>query len=165
MNLRRMALIGKLYFMSITGRNYKKAETIRKAGMFAEFGGGGYWHPTWIPSYPELIYIGNNVTVAADVRFYEHDLVNRMFNNDPTYSGPKVPYYTGKIVIGDNVVLCARSIILYNVNIGHNALVAAGSVVTKSVEPYAIVAGNPARKIGDTRVLLEKRSGIKTEAE
>lgn len=44
--------------------------------------GGGYWHPCWIPTHPDLISIGNNVTVAADVRIYEHDLVARMWNRD-----------------------------------------------------------------------------------
>ena len=39
-------------------------------------------------------------------------------------------------------------------------MVAAGSVVTHDVEDYAIVAGNPARKTGDTRELYKKRCGF-----
>ena len=61
------------------------------------------------------------------------------------------------------VALGARSIILYNVTIGKNTIVGAGSVVTKDVPDYAIVVGNPARIVGDTRELLKKRlaySGI-----
>ena len=42
-----------------------------------------------------------------------------------------------------------RAIILPGITIGEGAVVAAGAVVTKDVEPYAIVAGNPARKIGE----------------
>lgn len=68
-----------------------------------------------------------------------------MWNDDKQYSGPKIPQYNGEIVIDDNVVVGGNSIILYNIHIGQNALVAAGSVVTKDVEPYAIVAGNPAK--------------------
>lgn len=83
--------------------------------------------------------------------------MHRMFNDDDNYMGTKVSYYTGKITVGDNVVICARSIILYNVSIRHNALIAAGNVVTKDVELYSIVGGNLARKIGDTRELLKRR--------
>ena len=119
--------------------------------------GGGDWHPNWIPSYPELVSIGNNVTVAADVRFYEHDEINRLWNGDSSYSGELVPYKKGRIVIEDNVVIGARSIILYDVTVGHHSIVAAGSVVTKDVMPYTIVGGNPARVIGSTRELLKRR--------
>ena len=128
--------------------------------------GGGDWHPCWISTQPELISIGNNITIAADVRFYEHDMVRLMFDDDPNYIGPYIKYYTGPITIEDNVVIGARAIILYNVTIGKNALVAAGSVVTKDVPPYAIVGGNPARVIGNTKDLLKKRmeySGANTD--
>lgn len=91
------------------------------------------------------------------MRFYEHDLINRKFNNDEDYIGSRIKYYTGEITIEDNVLLGARSIIMYNVTVGRNAIVAAGSVVTKDVPPYSIVGGNPAKVIGDTRNLLKKR--------
>ncbi|WP_245458437.1 CatB-related O-acetyltransferase [Mesorhizobium sp. M8A.F.Ca.ET.057.01.1.1] len=47
--------------------------------------------------------------------------------------------------MGNDVWVGARATILSGVNIGNGAVVAACSVVTKDVEPYAIVAGNPAR--------------------
>ncbi|MDX2256932.1 MAG: DapH/DapD/GlmU-related protein [Pseudanabaenaceae cyanobacterium bins.39] len=54
----------------------------------------------------------------------------------------------GDVIIGDRVWIAYRAIILAGVNIGDGAVVGAGSVVTKSIEPYTIVAGNPAKVIG-----------------
>ncbi len=53
----------------------------------------------------------------------------------------------GPIVIGSDVWLGFGCTILTGVTIGHGAVVGAGSVVSKDIEPYAIVAGNPARVI------------------
>ena len=83
-----------------------------------------------------------------------------MWNRDRNYTGPMIDYYTGPVVIKDNAVIGGRSIILYNVTIGKNALVAAGGVVTKDVPDFAIVGGNPAKIIGDTRDLYKKRLSI-----
>lgn len=51
------------------------------------------------------------------------------------------------VVIEDDVWVGARAVILRGVRIGRGAVVGAGSVVTKSVPPYAIAAGNPARVV------------------
>lgn len=82
-----------------------------------------------------------------------------MWNGNRAYTGPVINQYQDEITVGDNSVIGGNSIILYNVKIGNDVLVAAGSVVTHDVEDYAIVAGNPARKIGDTRELYKKRRG------
>lgn len=54
------------------------------------------------------------------------------------------------IVIEDDVWIGAKAIILKGVTIGRGAIIAAGSVVTRDVEPFAIVAGNPARVVGSS---------------
>ncbi len=53
----------------------------------------------------------------------------------------------GNIVIGNDVWIGARAVINRGVTIGDGAIIGAGSVVTKDVEPYTIVGGNPARPI------------------
>jgi acetyltransferase-like isoleucine patch superfamily enzyme len=69
---------------------------------------------------------------------------------------PRSPVFAdrgGDVVIGDRVWIGYRAIVLPGVTIGESAVVGAGAVVTKNVEPYAIVAGNPARKIGERKLV------------
>ncbi len=101
---------------------------------------------------PVMLIIGNYVSIAPDVLFIpasEHD-----YKNVSTYPfkvmslGASCEALSkGSIIVEDDVWIGARSIILSGVRIGQGALIAAGSVVTKDVEPYSIVAGNPARHI------------------
>jgi maltose O-acetyltransferase len=58
----------------------------------------------------------------------------------------------GDVLIEDRVWIGYRAIVLPGVSIGEGAVIGAGAVVAKNVEPYAIVAGNPARKIGQRAV-------------
>lgn len=84
------------------------------------------------------IAIGNHVAIAPEVCFLAagHD-----------YKELGLPDTAASITVGDYVWIGARSIILQGVTIGEGAVVAAGSVVTKDVLPYTIVAGVPAGKI------------------
>lgn len=59
----------------------------------------------------------------------------------------KTPNDDLDVVIDDDVWVGARAIILRGVTVGRGAIVGAGAVVTKSVPPYAIVAGNPAQVV------------------
>jgi len=95
--------------------------------------------------YPQLISIGKNVTISFDVDIIAHveppgSMQERFFRK---YSAP--------VTIKSNVFIGARSVILPGVTIHEWSVVAAGSVVVKDVVSFAIVAGNPARKIGDIR--------------
>lgn len=84
------------------------------------------------------IYIGNNVGIAHNTKIYTlgHDL------NDPMFSTKGAPVH-----IGDDVFIFSNAMVMPGVTIGEGAIVLAGSVVTKDVEPWAIVGGNPAKKI------------------
>lgn len=53
----------------------------------------------------------------------------------------------GDVIIGSDVWIAANVIILSGTTIGHGAVIANGSVVTKSVQPYEIVGGNPTKHI------------------
>jgi maltose O-acetyltransferase len=67
--------------------------------------------------------------------------------HDP--QSPEFADHGGDVIIGDRVWIAYRAIILPGVTIGEGAVVAAGAVVTRDVEPFAIVAGVPARKVGE----------------
>lgn len=98
------------------------------------------------------LIIGSYCSIAPGVHFLlsnEHRL-----NTITTYPlkflkfgmGPEA-IGKGDIVIGDDVWIGLNAIICSGVTIGKGAVIAAGSVVTKTVEPYAIVGGNPAKLI------------------
>ena len=55
--------------------------------------------------------------------------------------------YKGDTVVGNDVWIGYRALILPGVRIGDGAIIAAGSVVTRDVPPYTVVGGNPARPI------------------
>lgn len=65
----------------------------------------------------------------------------------------------GKVVIKDWAYIGAYSQIMPGVTIGEGALVAAGSVVTKSVPPHSVVGGNPAHYICKVEEFYEKNKG------
>lgn len=137
----------------------RRAEYLKKHKVFYSQGENCYFHPYIIPTEPHLIAMHNNVVVAANVKFITHDILCHMFNNSPNLKD-KANYkvHMGKIELFDNLFIGANSIIMYNVKIGPNAIVAAGSVVTKNVPEGTIVGGNPAKIIGYIDKIAEKRS-------
>lgn len=66
-----------------------------------------------------------------------------------TWSGDRGPEPRDSVDIGTDVWIGGGATVLSGVRIGFGAVVGAGSVVTKDVEPFSIVAGNPARKLGE----------------
>lgn len=109
------------------------------------------------------INIGNDVTIAWDCLFYDHnshstewekrskdteqeyqDLLN---GTDPIKNKDWSVVKSAPINICDKVWIGTGCKILKGVTIGEGAIVAAGSVVTKDVEPFTLVGGNPAQFI------------------
>lgn len=89
------------------------------------------------------IEIGSNVNFSSNASIWteQHDHRDPYFRCETQIKGP--------VIIGDRVWIGPNTIILHSVNIGEGAVIAAGAVVTKDVEPYAIMAGVPAKKIGE----------------
>ncbi|HDR9000040.1 acyltransferase [Burkholderia vietnamiensis] len=93
--------------------------------------------------------IGNNVNIS-------HYTLIQTLTHDP--QNPDFICLCKPVVIEDHVWIGARAIISPGVRIGEGAVVGAGSVVTRDVEPYTIVAGNPARYIKERTRDLRYRS-------
>lgn len=91
---------------------------------------------------PYLIKIGSHCTITAGVRFVTHDGGAWVFRQEI----PDLNIF-GKIEIKDNCFIGTGAIILPNITIGPDAVVGAGSVVTRDVPPGTVVAGIPARFI------------------
>ena len=85
------------------------------------------------------ITIGKDVDIAPEVNIWtlEHNLA------DPDFATQG-----GSVIIEDFAWVCNRAVILPGVTLGRGCVVAAGAVVTKSVEPWTIVGGIPAKPIG-----------------
>lgn len=117
-----------------------------------------------IISRPEHVEIGARVAINSFCMIVASE---RIYIGDDVLIGPFVLIHTGNhifsdpgktirsqgssgkpIHIGDDVWIGGHAIVLSGVSIGRGAVVAAGAVVTKDVEPYTVVAGVPARKIG-----------------
>jgi acetyltransferase-like isoleucine patch superfamily enzyme len=129
---------------------------VRLSGK-SSFGFGNRWK-----SNPELVigdytFVGHDcsLAVADSVRIGRHCLVAggvSISDNDghpidamARRTQPAPPEAIRPVVIGDDVWIGARSVILKGVTIGDRAIVGCGSVVTKSIPADVVVAGNPAR--------------------
>jgi acetyltransferase-like isoleucine patch superfamily enzyme len=94
------------------------------------------------------ITIGNNVSISQEVMILssDHD------PDSPVFASRDLP-----VIIEDYVFIGSRATILPGVTIGKGAVIAAGAVVTKNVEPFAIVGGVPAQFIRTRKAELNYR--------
>lgn len=103
------------------------------------------------PSKNKLI-IGSYCSIGPEVQFLlgvEHQTTS--ISTYPfkvkVFGAEKEARSKGNITVKDDVWIGSRAIICSGVTIGQGAIIAAGAIVTKDVEPYAIVGGNPAKVI------------------
>ena len=103
-----------------------------------------------------LVTIGNNCQIANGVTIHTHGGAQAARYLDSSFD------VFGKVVIEDWAYIGAYSQIMPGVTIGEGAMVAAGSVVTKSVPPHTVVGGNPARYICTTEAFYERNKKYNT---
>jgi len=108
--------------------------------------------PNW-GSEPWLITIGDHVEISFDVAFVTHDGSPWVFRNQENYRNI---IKFGKIEIKNNCFIGCRSTILPGVTVGENSIIAAGSVVNKSIPPNSVYGGVPAKYIMSTNELRDK---------
>lgn len=108
---------------------------------------------------PWRLYVGRNSWIDGGVNLYSVDNLTiganavisvGAFLCTATHdiASPDFALKTEPIHVGDMAWIGAYAFVLPGVKIGEGAVVGACSVVTKDVEPWSVVAGNPARKIG-----------------
>lgn len=100
-------------------------------------------------NWPWLISVGDDVTLASNVRILAHDA-----STAKTGVRTKI----GIVRIGNNVFIGADSIVLCNTRIGDNVVIGAGSVVTHDIPSNSVYAGNPARFVCTFEEYQEKHS-------
>ncbi len=106
------------------------------------------------PSHCFLISIRDGCTICPNVRLIAHDASTKRHLG-----------YTkiGRIDIRENCFIGDSAIVLPNVTIGPDAVIGAGSVVTRDIPPGSVAAGNPARVLGSLADYLKKIETIRKE--
>ncbi|MFK5636020.1 CatB-related O-acetyltransferase [Ornithinimicrobium sp. LYQ103] len=143
----------------------RRTRMLFHAPRFGGHGVGFRFDPRGTYSYLSIT-VGNNVNLGVRPMIVAER--SKVVVGDDVIFGPEVAIFGGGhntshigvpipgvhwkvgdedlgVRIGDDVWIGTRSVILRGVDVGRGAVVAAGSVVTKSVPDYALVGGNPAR--------------------
>ena len=125
--------------------------------------------------HPEYLSMGKHVWIGGDCKIFPSKIANIKFGNN-IYIAMNTTIYTtfhnyqnenmlpfdysdicSPVEIGDNVWIGSHCIILPGVKIDEGAVIASGSVVSKSVPKCAVVAGNPARIVKYRDIELYER--------
>jgi len=149
-----MIIFQKIYYRFLQElSNATREKYARMVGV--KLGEGCRLYSTNFGSEPYLIALGNHVTVTKGVRFITHDGGLWVLRHEYPSAD-----YIRPIIVYDNCFIGVNSIILPGVTIGPNAVVGAGSVVSRSIPPNCVAAGSPARVIS---TLEEYRRHIDTK--
>ena len=164
---------GDLRLRLLTEVGYVPSHTIRKAayraaGLTIDDSSSIHWRAEFYA--PERIVIGGHCTIGDSVFL---DGRSGLVIGDSVNIGSHVSIYTrehdvnsadfaetgGPVRLDDHAWVSSHAIILPGVTLGEGAVAAAGAVVTKSVAPFTIVGGVPAKPIGTRNRDLSYRLG------
>ncbi len=97
-----------------------------------------------------LVYGNGGVTIGRNVLVAGHTTINTVSHAAERCDIPinDQPVLTGPVVIEDDVWIGLNAVILQGVTLGHGCIVGAGAVVTRSIAPWSIAVGVPARVVG-----------------
>lgn len=145
--------------LNLKGSAPRRAAYLREKKLFGLMGEKVSYSPRKIPLYPNLIRIHNNVSLAAGVQFITHDISDNVINGYLKSLGreERVSEKIGCIEIMDNVFVGANTTILYDVRIGENCIIGAGSLVNKDIPAGSVAVGTPCKVIGKFEDFVEKR--------
>lgn len=112
------------------------------------------------------ITVGCQLNAGGGITIGDNTMIgpgSMIWSQNHRYQDPEVPvaeqgYERAPVVIQENVWVGAGCIILPGVHLARGTVVAAGSIVTKSTEPYSVVAGNVARQVGKREQAGNKQS-------
>lgn len=124
MTLERMWNIMRVSLMK---NGFQRAEYMKRKNIFAEQGSHCFWQPRNIPPEAKLIKLHDNVVVASEVLFVNHDVIHHILNS--IGDAYKYSLNLGAIEIGNNVFIGSRCTILPGSKIEDNVIVGAGSLV------------------------------------
>lgn len=106
----------------------------RKYGVFLPYNAG--FDSSLILRHPTSVIVGEGVELGKNVILFQNVTLGRSDTNVPAYPS-----------IGDNTIIYAGAVILGDIRVGHNCIVAANAVVTKDIPDSSVAVGVPAKII------------------
>lgn len=106
---------------------------------------------------PEGVTVEDGVFIGPHACF-TNDIYPAAINPDGSLKNPD-DWQVSKTLVKTGAAIGANATILCGITVGAHALIGAGAVVLKDVPDYAVVAGNPARVVGDVRKQSKSKAG------
>ncbi|MBP5441380.1 MAG: acyltransferase [Fibrobacter sp.] len=138
------------------GLLWSKEKQARKSGV--TIGKNCFIRSHFWSAEPYLITVGNNCAITPGVKFFTHGGARAARAKYPKFD------FFGKINIGNYVYIGTGAMIMAGVSVGDNVLIAAGSVVTKSIPSNVVVGGNPAKILCPLDVFVERNMKYNTNS-